>query len=799
MSDHLGVKPFGVNAKVRDAMQPHQSLWLAHWMHTSHSPESLSSEPSTIGNHRKDDNTCSKQKLITSQISDSSRKGKRIAIDVGQNDPLEYRNAKRGRKRMLEASFDAFHSGAQVFTETTEIMRSEMPSGNPVENWPPACKGIAVDSLPVSKLSEPPFEGRNFTYSYPTTDPVVCCNDLPGDGKAGSVATVVDRSSKYLLQEDNSLKNQQKAPDLDSKREDVLISRSFQEKIAGLTSTSVLYGVNNGAAKTGSSFRKEQENVDTCQLKDENYNYHDFRAYLADMDLNRRLVSRDSGGSHVGSMQGGSYFINVGKDDGRFNNNSAPMSLPCRNHNTDLSRLEGSRYCELESSQRFPAYRLQDVETLRICTTVDSMEQTTRGPSKFSKTTQHMLITKKTDFNLSHRGDEMVENSTKHTNLKGNTFDRILNQPSFIGRSKDQQKLQELRDLSDRKKKDVHTMSTRAGNRFNESSAETGIMFFHMYQPRSSFAGGTSHLSDKNPAAVASSSKAVEMGRLRSEPPYPNEELRTAAAVARSSDDKELSTSPTESLGVENFLSQIKQQPDYLSCNTQPEIPVAADSSSSWVKRLRISASESQALASNPWKAREESCGENINKLVTRIMSYQKTSSEPTLGKHLGKGTLGNRSILLANREAPSGESVEDHQDTSILSHFWIHRLRRKREVPSETSKPSSQMMGESLSYEVALDEEFKKKQLPSIAAMAMMGKAMVNLRPLGLESCESTITGMFMTDIRSNPCASSVSRESHGYLREFSPTPSLDTTGDPSHVYTEAVGGPEHNFTSSL
>ncbi|XP_068637816.1 uncharacterized protein [Aristolochia californica] len=725
MSDRSALKPFGINAKARGVMQPCQSLWLAHWMRTSYGPASLSNDPSTIGDDRKDGNSFSKQKMITSQITESSRKGTRIAIDIGQSNPLDHSHAMKGRKRMLEMPSDACQSGAQVVTRTTEIMkRSEMPTGSPIENFSPGVKATATDSLSLSNLCEPPFDGRNLACLYPKTDPTICSNDPQSGGKAGSVATVLDRSSKYLVQAENIIQNQQKEPDRDSEKENVLISRSFQEKIAGSTSTSVPYGVNTGAASTSCSFRKDQENIHTFHFKD---NCQGFRAYLADMEIDTRLISPDSRGLNVHNMGGGSCFINLVKDDGRFHNSSVPMLLPSRNYNTCVSRLEESRYGQHESPQRMPAYCLQDLETLRISTIMDSMEQTTRGPPKFSKTTQHVLITKKTDVNVSHRGDDMVKNSTVHTDLKGNTFDGMLNQPAFFGCNMDQQKLQDVLDSSDREKEDRHAMRTRFVNRHNESSTETDTMFFDMYQLRNSFAGGTSPPSDKNVVAVASSGKAVEMGMLRIELPYPNDEFPTVSAVARSLGSKELSTSPTESLDVENFLSQIKQQPDNVNCYSQPEIPPTPSSCSRWVKRLRTSSSDSQPLGTYPWKAREELHGENINKLFTRIMSYRKTGLDPGLGNHLGKGTLENTGILPTIREASSGEPVKDHQDTNILSHFWIQRLRCKQEVAPETSRPP-QVMCEPLSYDIALEEckKKQKKQLPSIAAMAMMGKAVV-------------------------------------------------------------------------
>ncbi|XP_068642821.1 uncharacterized protein [Aristolochia californica] len=694
MSERSALKHLGVNVKVRDAMHPYQSLWLSHWMCTS---------TTTIGDDRKDDNSFSKQK--TSQIPESSRKGKRLAIDVGQSDPLDHRNAMKGRKRMLEASSDACQSVAQVLTETTKTMkRSEMPTGSPIENLSLAVKVTAMDSLSLSKLSKPLFYGRNFSHLYPRADRAIFCNDPQDVGTAGPVATLLDRSCKYLLQVENTTQNQQKEPDLDQEKKNVLISRSFQEKIAGSTSASVLYGVNTGAASTGYSFRKDKENIHTFRFKDEKYNCRSFRAYLTDMEIDRRLISPDFRGPHVENKGGGSYILELVENDGRFHNLSSPMLLPCHNYNTGLPRLEESGHGQHESMRC-----LQDVETLRICTTVDSMEQT-RALPKFSKTTEHVLMTKKTDVNLSSGGDDMVKSSTVHTDLNEKAFDGMLNQPAFFGCNMDQQKLQDLWDSSDREKEDGHAMSPCFVNRHNESSAETNSMFFDMYQPRNSFTGGSSPPSHKNAVPVASSSKAVEM---------------------------EIST---ESLDVENFLSQIKQQPDNLNCKPQLEIPPAPASCSRWVKCLR-SASDSQALGTNPSKAREESCGENINQLFTRITSYRKTSSEPTtLGKHLGKGILGNTSILPTNREASSGESVKDHQDTNILSHFWIQRLCHKREVVPETSRPSPQVMPELFSCKVASDEECQKKQFPSIAAMAMMGRAVINLSP-----CEFRKKGSFV------------------------------------------------------
>ncbi|CAN6446640.1 unnamed protein product [Victoria cruziana] len=82
-------------------------------------------------------------------------------------------------------------------------------------------------------------------------------------------------------------------------------------------------------------------------------------------------------------------------------------------------------------SNEAPACSLHDLETVRICTTVDKLEGTPGGPSKFSKTTRHFLITKKTDTAFS-KEDQLIERSSVDAKFDQNGFLQFFGlSPSF--------------------------------------------------------------------------------------------------------------------------------------------------------------------------------------------------------------------------------------------------------------------------------------------------------------------------------------------------------------------------------
>ena len=128
-----------------------------------------------------------------------------------------------------------------------------------------------------------------------------------------------------------------------------------------------------------------------------------------------------------------------------------------------------------------------------------------------------------------------------------------------------------------------------------------------------------------------------------------------------------------------------------------PDDPLGPEPSSKWFKRLKMSTSDSFAHGTKSSKMGEVSSREKVNKMFNKIMNCSKTSS------------------------------VRKSQEIS-LSRSWIHRWCRHR-AASPNKKPDAVVLCEPQSSKATLDEH-QKKQFPSIAAMALMGKAINGFHP---------------------------------------------------------------------
>eukprot|EP00262_Sarcandra_glabra_P003448 TRINITY_DN14161_c0_g1_i1.p1 TRINITY_DN14161_c0_g1~~TRINITY_DN14161_c0_g1_i1.p1 ORF type:complete len:311 (+),score=41.43 TRINITY_DN14161_c0_g1_i1:106-1038(+) len=244
----------------------------------------------------------------------------------------------------------------------------------------------------------------------------------------------------------------------------------------------------------------------------------------------------------------------------------------------------------------------------------------------------------------------------------------------------------------------------------------------------------------KPKATLASLSKEGRRENPETELPDLNEEIPTCLPVADSVDNRELSTSRTESLDVENLLSNV-EQPE--NSNSSPQLVCGLESGSRWVKRLKSNASDSLGLGTRSSKMGDATSTEKVNKLLSRIMNYSTASSSPspTLGKHLGKGQQQvdkhKNNMLFKNREFSSVDLVKKSQDLTI-SHSWIKRWCRSREGSPQV-RTTSRVACEPENSRAAL-EELQRKQFPSIAAMALMGKTVRNFQPCEFRKRGSTV-----------------------------------------------------------
>ncbi|XP_023006865.1 F-box protein At2g16365-like [Cucurbita maxima] len=366
------------------------------------------------------------------------------------------------------------------------------------------------------------------------------------------------------------------------------------------------------------------------------------------------------------------------------------------------------------SMQRLP-FSVHDVETMRICTTVDSVGQALRGPPKFCQTTHRLMITKKTDVDL-YEG-QAFRGKVASTNLKEETARALLGSSTNLGR--DDQK--ENEDLG----------NTRSATSLsNESSSETDIMDMDAYQDNHSRDVDTSEAdkelrSSKSPLLSVSATGSV---RKQIGGPLPkkrllniNERPPNRSTSTSLMENGESSTSKTQTLDAEHLLSNAEQQ-RFLNSIVPPDDSSKREIDSGWVKRLRPCASESVHDSKSTKKVEESSC-DKANQLFNK-MKRSSTSSDRSRGPLHGQEQLavGQTATIVKASDLCSNLRLKNRE--MILSSPWIRRLCHNRSTSSERNLETAVV------HKSQCSRPILNKPMPSIAAMALMGKTVTGLQP---------------------------------------------------------------------
>ncbi|KAM7475017.1 hypothetical protein LguiB_022260 [Lonicera macranthoides] len=383
-----------------------------------------------------------------------------------------------------------------------------------------------------------------------------------------------------------------------------------------------------------------------------------------------------------------------------------------------------------------------------------SMEGLTDVPPRFSETTRSFLITKETDVNLLEE-NQIFRESRVSTRLDGNTSGGTRGHFPLFGYGQQGVKLQPLcTDSEEENVKDVRYGQQRVklqplGSSTdseeenvedvkafevpkNASSAETDTMEIDSLK-ENSFSGVKSSPSNKviavdlkfpTQAAVASAREKVADRRLMTELPDINVELPALPDGVSSMNNADPSTSRTQSLDMELAVAPSDQLSNSKSIHS-PDDPMGPDPCSRWIKRLKVNASNTKSFVGTT----SSSLGEaSTHKKVSKFFEIMKGSinsiSAPTLGKHHVK------KVVVDVDSAKKDGNI-------TLSHAWIRRWRHNDQPATQQKKPEAVVICEP---ERSNLEDFQKKQFPSTAAMALMGKAMTGFRP-----CEFRKRGSFV------------------------------------------------------
>ncbi|CAL0334160.1 unnamed protein product [Lupinus luteus] len=375
-------------------------------------------------------------------------------------------------------------------------------------------------------------------------------------------------------------------------------------------------------------------------------------------------------------------------------------------------------------------YSSANVETMKIFTSIDSLEESSRDHPKISQTPRHFLMSKRAGANLSAQG-QFFRESIAPTKFKGNAFNEMEHSsPSTSDHDLEGMKLETLGSSKKSEGKENIQDFISPTSLKNESSVETDTMDIYALH-RNHFPGNVpfrtnkcSEDSESSPTSQVAITSAVEKNKgkmvyiavpdINQEPPKVL--TRTSPLVER-----ETSTSRTHSLNVEHLLSHADEHARSKSGTSS----LGPDPSSRWAKRLKLNLSSS-AHGPNSATIGETSSHEELNNIF-RKMKGRKTISGPKMACQIEEQMVPD---LSATALTNTKSSTEENKAAEItLSHPWIRRwyhnqdvCPQKRHELSEFHEPSSNTQ-----------EEFQKKQFPSIAAMAMMGKAMNCLNPCEL------------------------------------------------------------------
>ncbi|KAL8542979.1 hypothetical protein ACS0TY_003747 [Phlomoides rotata] len=326
------------------------------------------------------------------------------------------------------------------------------------------------------------------------------------------------------------------------------------------------------------------------------------------------------------------------------------------------------------------------VETMRICATVDASEGIPEDCSRFSHTTNGLLFTKKTDVNAFKESD-MVRNSTLVANTKGNISNHLFHCLSPLsGHGKQQVILQPLNSLTDSElKENIEDVKALKVVIRNESSAQTDTMNMDCSEENSK----------KNPHSAGSNSTAsIKAFNLESNIPawsnvastrevLPRINTRLPALLGAATSSEGVRPSFSKTLETKKLVEQAKRKSNFANANPGDR----------WVKRLNQSPPNPSAQGTKSSNLAQV----KISKLFGGIPKNSTTRSAAALEK---------------SEEVITENAKEKGKEASVLSDAWIKRwlyIERESKCEPQSSKLSL---------------------LPSIAAMALMGKALAYLQP---------------------------------------------------------------------
>ncbi|KAI3978840.1 hypothetical protein MKX01_016015 [Papaver californicum] len=332
----------------------------------------------------------------------------------------------------------------------------------------------------------------------------------------------------------------------------------------------------------------------------------------------------------------------------------------------------------------------------------------------------HHLLVAKNDIHLYKKDVMAVESSAVSNKYQGNT-------------------------LAELKQKDVGDWKSGSLSIKNESSAETETMDIETPQRCNYFMGMASPPANKdfivgsNPVQFSPSKDKAGRRMIETKLLDLNQKPASFLTSARSIENMDSSTSRTESFDADLIPFHVPKHDNWHTNHKEDSIYVGLDPSSQQVKRLKLTPSDLIGHGTTNFRTVDASRIAKVGKQLKQSSNHCGTIKEQSMsGRSFAEEDMEMGKTMMFGNEVHTSTKLAKGRWDVMLSNPWINRWRHNVTATTLT-KSTEPVNGKPQSSKKSLDE-FQTKQLPSIAAMALLGKAMT-----GVQECEFTDKGSFV------------------------------------------------------